>query len=225
MKRILGWLGISLLVVFLTGCYKDPIASFTMSASSIEAGESVTFTNTSADMERCEWIFGDGGQSTETSPTYTYDTPGNFEVTLRVFGKDDMKADLTSKNVQVTQPTTLWVNVVDYDGGDAIQDCWVMLYDSYTDWYNLDLDQMITTEKKTNYNGKAEFKEEGLETSDPIFINVYKEVDDTYFYCNWFIQYSDNCYKTTVEANKINEVTIRARLAYSSMAEAVQMTE
>ena len=221
MKKSLAWLGMPLLLICLSGCYKEPIASFTMSSNSINVGESITFTNTSADMERCEWIFGDGGQSTELNPTYTFDTPGSFEVTLRVFGKKDMRADLTSKTVTVIQPTTLWVNVVDYDGGAAIPDCYVWLFDSYSDWYNLE--NLIADEVTTNSNGRAEIN--GLGTTGLVYINVYKKIDNTYFYCNWFIQYSSNTYKTTVEANKINEVTIRAYKASLSLQEAVLMTE
>lgn len=223
MKNILACIGIFLLLICLSGCYKDPIASFTMSSGSINAGESITFTNTSADMERCEWIFGDGGQSIEANPSYTYETAGNFEVTLRVFGKDDMRADFTSQSVNVIQPTTLWVNVKDYDGGAAINNCYVWLFDNYDDWYNLNSDKLIADGKLTNSSGRAEFK--GLGTTGTIYINVYKNIDDTYFYCNWFIQYSSNRYKTEVQANMINEVDIRARRASSSLAEAVQMIE
>ena len=221
MKNILACIGIFLLLVCLSGCYKDPIASFTMSSGSINAGESITFTNTSADMERCEWIFGDEGQSIEANPTYTYETPGNFEVTLRVFGKDDMRADFTSQSVTVIQPTALWVNVKDYDGGAAINNCYVGLFDSYDDWATAK--NPIADEKLTNSSGRVEFK--GLSTTGTIYINVYKSIDDTYFYCNWFIQNSNNCYKTQVQANMINEVDIRARRASSSLAEAVQMIE
>ncbi|MFC2112030.1 PKD domain-containing protein [Bacteroidota bacterium] len=223
MRKPLTWTIPVLIMVCLTGCYKDPIASFTMSSNSINVDESIKFTNTSADMERCEWIFGDGGQSIETNPTYTYETPGEYEVTLRVFGEKDMHADFTSKNVTVTQPTTLWVNVVDYDGGAAIQDCYVWLFDSYDDWYSMQAANLLANETTTNSNGRAEIV--GLGTTGLIYINVYKKINDTYFYCNWFIQYSSNTYKTYIQANKINEVSIRARRGLSSLEEAVLMTE
>jgi hypothetical protein len=40
------------------------------------------------------------------------------------------------------------------------------------------------------------------------YISVLKTIDATYFYCNWFTQYSYNLYKASVVANQINEITI-----------------
>lgn len=40
------------------------------------------FVNTSIAGQNYQWSFGDGGTSTQSSPTYTYTTPGNYTVTL-----------------------------------------------------------------------------------------------------------------------------------------------
>jgi PKD repeat protein len=51
----------------------------------IVAGETVAFTNTSLNGNSYSWDFGDGvGTSTDEDPTYSYDNPGNYEVTLSV---------------------------------------------------------------------------------------------------------------------------------------------
>jgi PKD repeat protein len=105
--KALPIVAIYFLALLLSGCYKDPTASFTMSSSTIKAGGSVTCTNTSAAMNRCEWLFGDGKQSQEINPVHIYTEPGTYQVTLRVFSKKDMKADIATAALTVIQPTTL----------------------------------------------------------------------------------------------------------------------
>jgi plastocyanin len=58
-----------------------PVPDFTF----LVAGETVAFTNTSSFSDSYSWDFGDGtGTSTDENPTYTYDAPGNYDVTLSV---------------------------------------------------------------------------------------------------------------------------------------------
>jgi hypothetical protein len=59
----------------------DPIASFT------ESGEPVTpativFQNSSQYADSYLWRFGDGDSTTITNPTHTYDSHGNYSVSL-----------------------------------------------------------------------------------------------------------------------------------------------
>lgn len=197
---------------------EDPVASFTMSSSDISVGESVTFTNTSQNMDRCEWDFGDGETSTQTNPVHTFDEAGQYKVNLRVFSVQDVESDVATGIVTVTQPTILWVNVYTFDE-DPIASCSVTLYSTFDDWNNSENPLASTT---TNYNGRAVFTD-----IDPgqVFIDVYKKIDDTYFYCNWLVQYQDNLYKTTVVANKINEVDVHAYYSWYTKKVAIQMTE
>lgn len=195
-----------------------PIASFTMSSSTIDAGETVTFTNTSQDMYRCEWDFGDGDTSTTTSPVHTFESPGTYQVNLRVFSQQDIKNDIATAIVTVTQPTTLWINVYTFSE-TALTDCSVTLYATFDNWNESENPLAATT---TDDNGRAVFTD-----IDPglFYIDVYKKVDDTYFYCNWFIQYEANVYKTTVVENKINEVDVHAYYTWYEKKVAIQMTE
>lgn len=55
-----------------------PDASFAYSANEL----TVTFSNTTTNGSSYYWTFGDGGISTQTSPTYTYATQGAYNVTL-----------------------------------------------------------------------------------------------------------------------------------------------
>ncbi|GAB4495889.1 MAG: hypothetical protein OHK0019_26280 [Saprospiraceae bacterium] len=57
-----------------------PVANFTSSVS----GLTVTFNNTSSNADTYFWDFGDGGNSNEENPVYTYSEAGIYTVTLTV---------------------------------------------------------------------------------------------------------------------------------------------
>jgi hypothetical protein len=59
-----------------------PIAKFTSDSVHGCLPLTITFTNHSKYYNNVEWYFGDGGRSNEVSPTYTYDFPGDYKVTL-----------------------------------------------------------------------------------------------------------------------------------------------
>ena len=60
-----------------------PVANFTANTTSGTAPETVQFTDTSSNNPTTwNWTFGDGGSSTLQNPTYTYNTPGTYTVTL-----------------------------------------------------------------------------------------------------------------------------------------------
>ncbi|MEE1572774.1 MAG: PKD domain-containing protein, partial [Candidatus Neomarinimicrobiota bacterium] len=68
--------------VFIDPVNDAPVAGFSWSAEDL----TVTFTNTSADADgdalTHSWDFGDGGTSTEESPTHTYADEGTYTVSL-----------------------------------------------------------------------------------------------------------------------------------------------
>lgn len=83
--------------------YQQPVSSFTVSASSICLGDSITFTNTSTTGANISyaWTFGDGTTSSLTSPTHTYTTSGTFVVTLTVANVFTGCTDTSSTTVVV----------------------------------------------------------------------------------------------------------------------------
>jgi hypothetical protein len=122
---------LTVLTVFLQGCYPDPVANFNYSYTDNVAPAEVTFTNLSTDAEEYLWDFGDGNSSTSSSPTHTYDDGGDFMITLRATGRGGNAS--TSKSINILDPTTYSVrnlstvtlfNVTSYywDGGDYIYD-------------------------------------------------------------------------------------------------------
>ena len=63
-----------------------PVAAFTISGSSGCEPFTVTFTDASQYATSYIWDFGDGGSSTQASPTYTFASDGTFLVTLTAVG-------------------------------------------------------------------------------------------------------------------------------------------
>lgn len=63
-----------------------PISHFTSSTIRGCPPLTVTFTNTSLYGNQFNWVFGDGGTSTQENPTYTFFNPGVYEVQLSTTG-------------------------------------------------------------------------------------------------------------------------------------------
>ncbi|WP_207492126.1 PKD domain-containing protein [Aridibaculum aurantiacum] len=61
--------------------HQVPAASFT-AASAACIGDSIYFTNTSANANQYQWNFGDGNSSAAANPAYAYSAAGNFTATL-----------------------------------------------------------------------------------------------------------------------------------------------
>lgn len=83
-------------------------ADFVASATTISAGESVTFTNTSTNATMFYWTFagGDPSNSTETNPTVTYNVPGTYSVTLFAAGVDSNDTETKAGYIVVLPVTT-----------------------------------------------------------------------------------------------------------------------
>ncbi len=82
--------------LFITSCGDDdedepsapaPTASFTFAPNAPQAGDVVTFTNTSENATSFSWAFGDGGTSDAANPTYTFEAAGTYTVTLTATGE------------------------------------------------------------------------------------------------------------------------------------------
>ena len=62
-----------------------PVAAFVASSTSVEVGQSVQFTSQSTNNPTSySWDFGDGTTSTLQNPTHTYNSEGNYDVSLTV---------------------------------------------------------------------------------------------------------------------------------------------
>ena len=108
MKKIFSntWL---LLLAFsvtaIVSCKKDPkpevISGFSYTVDAADY-KKVKFTNASQNSTTSAWDFGDGGTSTETSPTHTFPGVGAYTVKLTATG--DGGTDVSTQTVTITDP-------------------------------------------------------------------------------------------------------------------------
>jgi len=79
-----------------------PDANFTVNKTEGTTPLTVKFTDTSTNSPtEWKWNFGNGANSTDKNPSYTYTTAGTFTATLNVSNKDGY--DTTSKTISVTE--------------------------------------------------------------------------------------------------------------------------
>ena len=82
---------------------QPPVANFTAGSTGISAGESVTFTDTTANNPTSwDWTFAGGtpGTGTDQNPTITYNTPGTYSVTLIAY--NGVGSDTETKTDYIT---------------------------------------------------------------------------------------------------------------------------
>lgn len=83
-----------------------PTASFLGQGSGC-APLTVSFTNTSLLGSTYQWSFGDGGMSSADNPTYTYNVPGVYTVTLTAFGIGGSMNTFTKVDSVVVHPRAM----------------------------------------------------------------------------------------------------------------------
>lgn len=71
-------------LVILAGCKKTGVELHAEFKATVD-GTTVTIENLSIGYDRVEWHFGDGNQSNEESPVYTYQSPGSYTIILRAW--------------------------------------------------------------------------------------------------------------------------------------------
>ncbi len=105
-KVFIGLGLIASLVVLLTGCFKSPVASFTLSASTGTAPFTISFSailsyDPDGIIVKFEWDFGDGSSASGEAVSHTYTTVGSFTVVLRVTD-DSGRTATASKTITIT---------------------------------------------------------------------------------------------------------------------------
>ncbi len=94
-----------------------PVADFTGSPASGVAPLTVQFTDLSTGGPTgWSWSFGDGGTSIEQNPSYTYDTPGLYTVSLTVTGACGTDDEIKVDYINVTDPGSV---VLAYAAGET----------------------------------------------------------------------------------------------------------
>jgi len=81
-----------------------PVADFLVDDRESCVGATVTFTDLSRDADSWHWDFGDGGTSTDRSPTHAYSSPGVYTVTLSVHNDCGPDSEIKTQYVTVGYP-------------------------------------------------------------------------------------------------------------------------
>jgi PKD repeat protein len=82
--------------------FEPPNAAFAAEPTSGSAPLAVQFTDqSSGDIASWQWNFGDGGASNEQSPSYTFNTPGDWVVNLTVTGTDGVSTSSSEATISV----------------------------------------------------------------------------------------------------------------------------
>ncbi len=126
-----GNFNVSLIVTNSYGCsqtfvknnyihtYPKPDANFTSTTNNVcSAPATVTFNNTSTGAVSYQWVFGNGQNSTQTSPSHTYTASGSYTVTLVATNSNGCKDTLIMPNfvnvgnvdAQFTSPSSVCAN-------------------------------------------------------------------------------------------------------------------
>lgn len=97
---------LSPLVVKINMPNRAPVASFAYEPTAPGAGESVSFRDTSRDLDEdpitsWEWNFGDGTTSSVSRPDHTYGAAGTYTVSLRVADGHGLASETTTRAVAV----------------------------------------------------------------------------------------------------------------------------
>lgn len=95
--------------VTVVGAGCDVVAGFTADNLEVCEGSTVSFTNTSTDATDYEWEIDGTLFSTDTDPTYTFNTAGTFDITL--IAADGSCDDTFIETITVNQTPTATVNV------------------------------------------------------------------------------------------------------------------
>lgn len=100
--------------------YPLPVANFIILDDTICQDEAMLFANNSIGASSYEWNFGDGNTSSMTSPSYTYNGTGDFQVQLVAFSgnacSDTMQVDIFIDSI----PTAAFTNTIECFGGTTV---------------------------------------------------------------------------------------------------------
>jgi PKD repeat protein len=114
-----------LLFALMTSCTPEsmpirtspPMADFTAAPEEGTAPLAVTFTDLSTgDISHRHWDFGDGQFSDKSGPSHTYDTAGDYTVSLAIMGPGGSDVETKIEYIEVSSGIISWEEAGSYIG-------------------------------------------------------------------------------------------------------------
>ena len=197
------FLVLSILVIIFSGCVRDyhPYAQFTQPYTEYFTGEIVDFTNQSTEATSYLWDFGDGYTTNTFDASHSYSHSGTYTVTLNAYNHN--KGSVTTSVIDVYDPSTLNILVMEYGTNFVVPNASVLLFESVNDWDSHDPNK-ATASGTTNSSGIVVFRN--------LFPgNYYVDVKSA-DYDNWRLGNNINNIKTYLAEGVLSKITIDAEL-------------
>ncbi|MCY1720115.1 PKD domain-containing protein [Prolixibacteraceae bacterium Z1-6] len=173
---------LALAAIAFVSCSDDPNlkAGFTYSPEgTIQAGDTVYFTNTSSEASTFEWSFGDGEKSTEESPWHIYDEPGIYSVTLNAMN-GEFKHSAT-KEINIAVDFAYIINYGSYSGDKST----VTAYNTYDEevingYYKTvnGLDMVSNVQYACNYEGNIYFMDNNADGISWVNAKTFEQTEN-----------------------------------------------
>ena len=181
--------------IMLSSCDIQPDAYFYTNKITAEVGEDIFFTNASINATDFEWDFGDGTWSDAFNPVHSYSGSGTFTVILTAYSSSG-NVDKSYLDIEVTSPTMLEVEVLEWYDQYPVEGASVILYPSEADWDNV---TNPIAEGFTNAEGKVIFTDLGPYV---YYVDVWHTM-----YNNYTLRNEDVGFIMTdrLQANELNE--------------------
>lgn len=151
-----------------------PVADFTPSATTVNTGIAVNFTNNSTGGTSYSWDFGDGNNSTDQNPSHSYTSAGTYTVVLTVTNA----AGCTS---------TFSEDIIVEDVIDNVEEAWlsdkVSLYPNPTQgitflqWDDVDVDRV----EVVNALGQVVFELNNVQNQKNCAIDLSESANGLYY--------------------------------------------
>ena len=172
MNRILIFT-VAAAAIMLSSCDVQPDSYFFTDKIKAEIGEEIFFFNGSNNAIDFEWDFGDGTWSDAYEPAHSYSASGVFTVVLSAYSKSG-SVDRSYLDIEVTSPTMLEIEVLEYYDEYPVAGASVILYPTETDWDN---ETNPIVEGFTNSSGKVVFTNLGPYV---YYVDVWHQTHNNY---------------------------------------------
>lgn len=179
MKRLIYILPLLSLIVL--SCQREPFADASVDLNPAFVGEYVRFTSFSTNADHVEWDMDDGFMYTEPIVDHYFTDPGQYNVTLRAFGR---KGGVSTAVIPMTViGSEITIEVREYYDEFLIPDVEIYLFETLEDWDTGDVENLGIGPFYTDSYGQVTI--DGL-SYQKYYVDAYYRVGNE-GYVNWIL--------------------------------------